>query len=125
MTALAAWVIVAAAAAGGGTEPNSFDACMQRAGGVTAAMHDCIAADLRAHDERLNTAYAALRADLAAERRTALLKAQRDWLRFRDSNCALRLDAAGGTLAAVAAGDCRRRMTRDRADELEALRPPR
>jgi uncharacterized protein YecT (DUF1311 family) len=62
---------------------------------------------------------------LSGERRAALLRAQRDWIRFRDSNCALRLDPAGGTAARLAAGDCRRRMTRERADELQSLLPPR
>jgi len=98
---------------------------MGRAAGVTAAMHDCIGEDLRSQDERLNATYSVLRNALAAERHAALQRAQRDWIRFRDSNCALRLDKAGGTLAGVAAGDCRRRMTRERADELAALVPPR
>lgn len=98
---------------------------MDRAAGVTAAMSDCIAADFQRQDGRLNAAYRALRESLAPTRRSALLRAQRDWLRFRDSHCAFLLDPEGGTLARVSAGDCRRRMTQQRADELQALRTER
>lgn len=119
---LLAWSLCAAATA---ADDPPFTACMARAAGVTAAMHGCIGQDLRAHDERLNGNYSVLRNTLAAERRAALQRAQRDWIRFRDSNCALRQNRDGGTLAGVAVGDCKRRMTRERADELAALMPPR
>jgi uncharacterized protein YecT (DUF1311 family) len=118
----ALWPALAAAQGDAGA---AFKACMQRAGGVTASMHGCIGDDLRAQDQRLNAAYGALRNTLSHPRRSELQRAQRDWLRFRDSNCGFRLDPAGGTLAGVAAGDCKRRMTAERADELASLMPQR
>jgi uncharacterized protein YecT (DUF1311 family) len=127
-TFLATVVVGAAAMAAAWAQPatapasaDSHAACMDRAAGVTAAMSDCIAADLQRQDVRLNEAYRALRESLAPARRTALQRAQRDWLRFRDSHCAFLLDPEGGTLARVSSGDCRRRMTELRADELQAL----
>lgn len=120
----ALFFLVASTAQAGDDDPG-FKTCMERAAGVTAAMHDCIGEDLRSQDERLNATYSVLRNALSSERRATLQRAQRDWIRFRDSNCALRLDRGGGTLANIAAGDCKRRMTRERADELASLMPPR
>lgn len=121
----AALLLAATAACADEPAPGSFETCMQRAGGVTADMHACIDADHARADRELNAVYTQLLGALVPARQRALRTAQRDWMRFRDSNCAFRLDPMGGTLAGVAAGECQRRMTRERAAELAALRPQR
>jgi uncharacterized protein YecT (DUF1311 family) len=100
-------------------------ACMQRADGVNADMHACIASESKAQDTRLNAAYRELRASLPVPRQAALQAAQRDWLRFRDSNCSYVNDPQGGSNARLGAGLCVLRMTTERADELRSLQAPR
>jgi uncharacterized protein YecT (DUF1311 family) len=109
--------------------PSAYSAayrdCMQRAGGVSADMHACISSESAAQNARLNALYGQLRGSLAAPRQAALQAAQRDWLRFRNSNCGYRKDPRDGSIATLAAGLCLLRMTTERADELQALQPPR
>lgn len=38
---------------------NSYAACIDKSGGVTSAMEDCIAEELELQDRRLNTSYGA------------------------------------------------------------------
>lgn len=94
---------------------------MDKAGGVTPAMLDCIAGETERQDARLNRAYRELSAGLSGERKKGLVEAQRAWLRFRDLNCAFYDDPDGGTEARVSASDCVMTMTANRAAELEQL----
>ena len=112
----------AAGADGPGMSP-AFAACMEASGGVNAAMHDCIATELRAQDARLNRAYKALGDAVGADRRKTLVAAQRLWLQYRDANCRFYGDPDGGTNAILSASDCVLRETALRARELEDLRP--
>lgn len=104
----------------GQTSPQ-FSTCMDRSGGVTENMIDCIATENQRQDKRLNKAYKALMSDLSAERKKQLLEAQRAWLKFRDTNCSFYLDPDGGSMARVSANDCVMTMTANRAKELENL----
>lgn len=128
MAAACCWALCATAqdeadTAAASAADAAYDACMQIATS-TLAMSDCTTTGLQAHDARLNRNYTALRASLPPERKAALLQAQRDWLKFRDSQCAF-VRSAGGTQAAVSAGDCRRRVTAARATELHRALPAR
>jgi uncharacterized protein YecT (DUF1311 family) len=114
------WCAAAAAAGTASTSPD-FAACMDKAGGVTPAMLDCIAGETERQDARLNRAYLELSAGLSGERKKGLVEAQRAWLRFRDLNCAFYDDPDGGTEARVSASDCVMTMTANRAAELEQL----
>jgi len=98
---------------------KEFDACLDKAGGVTVAMIDCIAAEYKRQDERLNHYYIKLMGSLSVERREALLEAQRDWLKFRDANCRFYYDPDGGSAARIDASACRLKATAYRAKELE------
>lgn len=100
---------------------KQFDACMDKSGGVTQSMVECMVAETKRHDARLNKAYKALMGSLTPERQKQLQEAQRAWLKFRDTNCAFYYDPDGGTLARVEANDCVMNMTANRAKELEAL----
>lgn len=113
-----------AAIPAGAAEPRysrTYSTCMDRSGGVTAAMVDCIGAEFTAQDRRLNASYRKALANLPKPRRAALTRAQRAWIAFKDAECAFVLDPDGGTLARVSANDCVLRMTATRADELEAV----
>ena len=101
---------------------RQFTTCMDRSGGVTMDIIECISAEAQRQDDQLNQAYQALRADLSPERKKQLLEAQRAWIKFRDTNCDFYYDPDGGTLARVMANDCVMQMTAKRARELEGLK---
>ena len=103
---------------------KQFSVCMDKADGVTQHMVECIDAEIKRQDARLNKAYKALVADLNPERKKQLLEAQRAWLKFRDTNCAFYYDPDGGTIARVQAVDCMMTMTASRAKELENFNQP-
>ncbi len=100
----------------------AFGRCMDRSGGVTARMLDCMATETAHQDARLNRAYQALMTSLPAERQRALQRAQRAWLAFRDADCRFLADPEGGSVAGVVANDCFMTMTAQRAQTLEDWR---
>ena len=109
------------AAVAGDNTSAAHAACMEKSGGVTSAMQDCIATELLRQDARLNKAYKAAMAPLTASRKKQLLSAQRAWLAFRDANCQFYADPEGGSAARLAANDCVLSATANRATELEDL----
>lgn len=102
-----------------------FTRCMDAGGGVTARMLDCIGNETKLQDARLNTEYRRTLAAVSSGQQTRLRAAQRLWIQYRDANCRFRADPDGGTLASVAAADCMRMMTTERASELARLQPQR
>lgn len=94
-------------------------ACMDKSGGTTMGMVECITAETQRQDARLNRAYKAVMAELSPERKKQLLEAQRAWIKFRDANCSFYNDPDGGTLARVNANDCMLTSTAARVHELE------
>jgi uncharacterized protein YecT (DUF1311 family) len=100
---------------------KEFDTCMDKAGGVTPTMIDCISAELRRQDALLNENYRKLMASLSTKRKKTLQEAQRAWLKFRDTNCDFYYDPDGGTAARVDANECVLNATTDRARELAQL----
>mgnify|MGYP000875179357 CR=1 FL=1 len=100
-----------------------FSRCMDAGGGVTARMLDCIGTETRLQDARLNAEYRRTLAAVSPGQQTRLRAAQRLWIQYRDANCRFRADPDGGTLASVAAAECVRTMTTERASELARLRP--
>lgn len=102
---------------------KQFSTCMDKAGGVTQDMVECIGAETQRQDLRLNKSYKALMAALSPERKKQLQEAQRAWIKFRDSNCSFYYDPDGGTMARINANDCVMTMTANRAKELENLTP--
>lgn len=56
--------------------------------GPQSALNECAAADFRAADAQLNTAYQAITRRLTdTPARRSLVEAQRAWIRFRDAEC--------------------------------------
>ena len=110
-----------ALAQGSGLSPQ-YEACLEKAGGVTLPMVECIVAEHGRQDKRLNTTYHALMAELEPQRKPQLQAAQRLWVQYRDANCSFYLDPEGGSQARVAANACRLHMTAQRAEELSGLK---
>jgi uncharacterized protein YecT (DUF1311 family) len=100
---------------------KEFDACIEKSGGVTPAVIDCISVELKRQDALLNENYRKLIAPLSTKRKNALLDAQRAWLKFRDTNCDFYYDPDGGSAARIDANECLLNTTADRAKELAEL----
>ncbi|MFM0227863.1 lysozyme inhibitor LprI family protein [Paraburkholderia dipogonis] len=98
-----------------------FDACMEKAAGVTADMLDCIGADTKRQDVLLNKNYQAAIKTLSPERRQKLIAAQRAWLAYRTAETNFADDPDGGTSASVNAADEFRQMTAQRAKDLGGI----
>jgi uncharacterized protein YecT (DUF1311 family) len=99
--------------------------CLDKASGVTVEMITCISAETKRQDVRLNENYNKLGSKLSANRKKALLEAQRAWIKFRDANCRFYYDPEGGSSARVAADECLLNATADRVRELKLLAPDR
>jgi uncharacterized protein YecT (DUF1311 family) len=130
MTSIIPWSVAAASAlllatstallAASETDMSKqYTTCMDKANGVNPDMIDCILAETKQQDARLNENYKRLMSKLSEERKKALLEAQRAWIQFRDANCTFWDDPAGGQSAAVTAKECILTTTADRASELE------
>ena len=102
---------------------RDYDVCMDKSGGVTANMLNCIAAETKRQDARLNKIYKEVMAaqmDDAGKKR--LLEAQRAWIKFRDTDVAFYSDPNGGTAATLAGDDRYLMMTARRAAELDRFK---
>jgi len=99
-----------------------FSACMDHSGGVTAEMLDCIGAETKRQDARLNRAYKEAMLQLPLARKNQLRDAQRAWIKYRDANCDFYADPDGGTLATVSSSDCFLSATASRAKEIEGFK---
>jgi uncharacterized protein YecT (DUF1311 family) len=99
--ALVAAGLGAAAIRGGG---QSYAQCLKTAQ-TTAAMQACITAEHKRVDAQLNKVYGQLAK--AGVDKPLLLKAENNWIAFRDADCKFVASFnAGGTLASVNQGDC-------------------
>ena len=103
---------------------KDYLACMDKAAGVTSEMLNCIGAEMKRQDAKLNENYKALLLKLAKKRKDELQEAQRAWIKFRDLNCNFYGSAyEGGSFAQVAVNDCFLDATTDRVKELQRLVP--
>ena len=95
---------------------------MDKSGGVTVDMLNCISAETELQDARLNKAYKEVMAQLSPVRKKQLKDAQRAWLKYRDANCNFYADEDGGSMATIASNDCFLSATASRARELEGFK---
>jgi uncharacterized protein YecT (DUF1311 family) len=97
---------------------------------TTYDMTQCLEARAAFWDKRLNQAYQALTKmiattpedDQARRRQEQLRDAQRLWLKYRAANCKFYF-LEEGTIRETDTAECDRRMTQDRAIELQAAGP--
>lgn len=102
-------------------DPNQT-VCGQKA--TTIDIAQCLMARVPKWDARLNQAYKTAMATSENDaRKTALLKAERAWVTYRDENCGW-YGSREGTIRQIAAAQCILSMTRDRAIELENANKP-
>jgi uncharacterized protein YecT (DUF1311 family) len=101
-----------------------YQPCLEKPEGQsTAGMIDCIGAELKVQDARLNATY---RKDLAAlnpRQKLKLQAAQRAWLAFRNAECASFQDEEWGTISRINANGCVLTMTVRRTIDLENYPP--
>jgi uncharacterized protein YecT (DUF1311 family) len=100
---------------------TQFTQCMERSNGVTINMIECIDAETKRQDLRINKVYKIAMDQLSPERKKQLQQAQRAWINYRDANCQFYFDPDGGSLARVSANDCFMSATATRAKELEVI----
>jgi len=100
---------------------SQFDTCMDKAGGVTVNMLNCIGAETQRQDKKLNTMYQNVMKSLSGENKERLKKAQQAWIKYRDANCDFYHDPDGGTMASILGANCVMDMTTQRAKELEGF----
>ena len=102
-------------------DSSAYSRCLNQAE-TTVAMRDCNAEEIAIHDQRLNTAYRALRARMNTREQQQLRRQQRQWIRQRDQKVRAAIRAAGNGTAALLEGDSvYLQQTRQRADQLEVL----
>jgi uncharacterized protein YecT (DUF1311 family) len=97
---------------------KQYSECIDKSGGVTATMLDCIATETKIQDTRLNNVYKKLIDRLSSERKKRLITAQRLWVQYRDANCSFYEDPESGTVATLSGTDCFLNMTASRDREL-------
>ena len=102
---------------------KQYAACMGQRTGTTTDMVDCITAETKRQDARLNQAYKAAMARQSPARQKQLQAVQRLWLKFRDANCEFYSDPDGGSLARISGNECMMNSTAHRARELEGFAP--
>ena len=101
---------------------KGFSDCMDKSDGVTVNMVNCIGAEIKLQDIRLNKAYKDVMAQLSASRKKQLQNAQRAWIKYRDENCNFYDDPDGGTITSILSNDCFMSATASRAKELESFK---
>lgn len=91
---------------------------------TTAGMCDCTYKALEKWDKKLNATYKTLQTKLKAKAKTNLTEAQRQWIKFKESEIKL-IDAtygsADGTMWRIVRADKVLGITKDRALSLEDL----
>lgn len=92
----------------------------QRCDGSTLDMIQCVNGLRDTWDNRLNAAYQQMIGAESATQKTALRTAQRQWIAYRDANCAY-YAGGEGSIARIKASVCGYALTRDRARELEQM----
>jgi uncharacterized protein YecT (DUF1311 family) len=84
-------------------------------------MNICANADYKAADAKLNKAYGEIVKRLAddAESKKLLQKSQRDWIAFRDAECAFSTnDSKGGSIYPMLMSQCLAGLTAARTEQL-------
>ncbi len=74
-------------------------------------------------DKELNKVYNQLKKKLGTKDQAALVAAQKDWIKFRDSNCKFKSypEGYGGVIGNKMYADCRMQLTLARTKELKSL----
>jgi uncharacterized protein YecT (DUF1311 family) len=86
-----------------------------------AEMNQKANADYHKADAELNKVYKQLINTLEESERQLLIKAQKDWLKFRDSHCRFEVsEFEGGSIQPLMYSNCLTESTRNRIDDLKS-----
>lgn len=124
LLAIAVITLSTGAHAAGDGYSTTFTACMDESSGVTVNMLDCMGSVNEQQNVRLNQNYKAAMQALTQAQQTQLRDAQRMWIRFRDTDCALLSNLTGGTIDSINSASCFLDMTKKRANDLARLAEP-
>lgn len=84
-------------------------------------MNICADKAYKTSDAALNTAYKALMGSIEADGRKSLQAAQRDWIAFRDAQCAFEtMGTAGGSIHPMVMSICLQELTEAQTARLNA-----
>ncbi|MBV6692158.1 lysozyme inhibitor LprI family protein [Serratia quinivorans] len=97
---------------------KTYMQCMDKDGGNTPGAAACIEAEFKLWDARLNKAYKESLKSKAAPK--AWRQAQRDWLKFKDSQCMALVAAPHGSGDMLDSAMCELNMTLERTLQLES-----
>jgi uncharacterized protein YecT (DUF1311 family) len=100
---------------------KSYAECMGKPDGSTQSMVECIDAEVRIQDGKLNAAYKSAMGSLPRDQQDKLRASQRAWLEFRKLDCDVFYGEQTGTIARIESNQCFLRKTAERADELAAF----
>jgi uncharacterized protein YecT (DUF1311 family) len=121
LAALSTAVLGTTPARAGGWEDllsKGYAACMDKPDSSTQSMVECIDAEVRIQDGKLNAAYKAAMTSLPRDQHDKLRAAQRAWLEFRKLDCDVFYGEQTGTIARIESNQCVLRKTAERAAEL-------
>ena len=85
----------------------------------TLGMTECVYAEVKVQDARLNVAYAKALTDLTPAQKAKLVAAQRAWIAFRDADCAAQQDADFGSISKIYEAYCNLDRTIVRTQDLK------
>jgi uncharacterized protein YecT (DUF1311 family) len=103
---------------------HTYSACMDESDGLTMNMLDCMGSEIEQQNTRLNQNYKAAMQALTPAQQTQLRDAQRLWIKFRDTDCALLGSLTGGSIDRINSASCFLETTKQRADDLRRLVEP-
>ena len=97
------------------------DICLEQ-DNTTIGMRICLAKQAEQLDVLLNKTYQELRSKLSGEAENRLVQSQRDWLKYRTSNCELEAaNMIAGTAETIIIMDCDNQMTEDKILQLDGI----
>ncbi len=101
---------------------REFTQCTERSGVVTSTMLNCISAEYKKQDNRLNRNYKKLMGQLNPQTKQKTQHAQRIWLEHQEASCTLYEQLSdGGTAFTIMTQDCYLTEITKRADFLQHL----
>lgn len=87
-----------------------------------AEMNKTAYEDFKKADEELNKVYKKVIEVLGREEKQLLIKAQKNWIKFRDSHCAFEIEQfKGGSIQPLIYAICLTERTNDRIEDLKTI----
>ncbi len=100
---------------------KSYSQCLDNAGGVTISTLNCIDAEYKKQDLRLNANYKKIMSRLSGSTKQDLLDSQRLWIKHRNATCDIYPKIANGTMFTLLSNECYLSEVKNRAEYLEYL----